>query len=247
MTPQGHRILNHLQTVNEQRALRAADPLLRSRVDSLKSYQQERFRRGYADLLEDSRYGPAARFFLEELYGPEDFSARDAQFARIVPALVRLFPEDIVRTVDTLAALHALSEDLDTHMARHLSSNEIRATDYVRAWHATGRPEDRAQQIALTLQVGQALDRFTRNPVLRHSLRVMRGPAKAAGLAALQAFLERGFDTFRAMRGAEAFLEEVKRREEALMHRLFEPEAVAIATTAPEIRCAPADPLVQLP
>ena len=59
----------------------------------------------------------AARFFLDDLYGPRDFSERDAQFARIVPALVRLFPHEIVGTVQALAALHALSERLDSAMA----------------------------------------------------------------------------------------------------------------------------------
>ena len=34
----------------------------------------------------DARYAGAARFFLDELYGPGDFSQRDAQFARVVPA-----------------------------------------------------------------------------------------------------------------------------------------------------------------
>ena len=46
---------------------------------------------------------------LDELYGPQDFSDRDAQFARVVPALVRLFPQELVETVAVLARLHALS------------------------------------------------------------------------------------------------------------------------------------------
>ena len=57
------------------------------------------------------------------------------------------------------------------------------------------------------LAVGVALDSYTRNPLLRHTLRLMRTPAQAAGLSALQTFLERGFDTFRAMKGADTFLQ----------------------------------------
>ena len=40
--------------------------------------------------------------------------------------------------------------------------------------------------------------------MLRNSLRLMRGPAQVAGLGDLQAFLESGFETFRAMRGARS-------------------------------------------
>ncbi len=73
----------------------------------------------------------------------------------------------------------------------------------------------------LMLQVGGALERYTRNPLLRHSLRLMRAPAQAAGLGALQSFLENGFDTFREMRGAREFLDTIANRERELAARLF--------------------------
>src|SRR5687767_7362757 len=96
-------ILGHLQTVAAERERRAACADLQRRVVALKAYQQRRFAHSYADLLATARYGPAARFFLDELYGPRDYSDRDAQFARVVPALVRLFPRETVDTVRTLA------------------------------------------------------------------------------------------------------------------------------------------------
>ena len=193
----------------------------------LKAYQQRRFSRTYADLLATSRYAGAARFFLDELYGPGDFSSRDAQFARVVPALVRLFPSDVVETVDTLAQLHALSERLDSAMARHLQDEGVDASAYIAAWQATAQASERELQIALTLSVGQSLDELTRKPLLRHSLRMMRGPARAAGLSALQQFLESGFDTFRAMRGANEFLATVSTREHLLAATLFDGDALA--------------------
>jgi len=199
--------------------------MLLSRVQAVKVYQQRRFSHTYADLLATPRYGGAARFFLEELYGPGDFRQRDAQFARVVPALVRLFPHDVVETVNTLAQLHALSESLDSEMARHLADDRVDAGRYVVAWQQTGRAEQRDMQIELTLSVGRSLDELTRKPLLRHTLRMMRGPARAAGLAALQEFLERGFDTFLAMRGAKEFLALVSAREHLLMDTLFGEEA----------------------
>ena len=90
------RILEYLDRVDSERARRLATPGLKQKVDVIKLYQQRRFSLTYADLLATERYGPAARFFLDELYGPRDFSSRDAQFARVVPSLVRLFPRDVV-------------------------------------------------------------------------------------------------------------------------------------------------------
>ncbi|HEU6455230.1 MAG TPA: hypothetical protein VN201_07180, partial [Roseateles sp.] len=77
----------------------------------------------------------------------------------------------------------------------------------------------------LTMAVGEALDHLTRKPLLRQTLRLMRGPAQMAGLGALQNFLESGFDTFRAMRGAADFLSTVRQREEVLAGRLFAADA----------------------
>lgn len=214
-------LLKELRAVDAERERRAADPALDARVQALKAFQQRRFAHTYADLLATPRYAAATRFFLHELYGPADYRDRDAQFARVIPTLTRLFPEDVVDTVARLARLHALSERLDTAMAERLPSAEFTPRDYAGAWRACGEPAARREQIALTMAVGEALDRLTRKPLLRQTLRLMRGPAHVAGMGALQTFLESGFDTFRAMRGAGEFLATVQRREETLAAALF--------------------------
>lgn len=215
-------LLKELRAVDAERARRAADPGLDARVQAVKTYQQRRFAHTYADLLATPRYEAATRFFLQELYGPDDYRQRDAQFARVIPTLTRLFPDEVVDTVARLARLHALSERLDTRMAEHLMSPHVTAEEYAIAWRACGDPGARQQQIELTMAVGQSLDRLTRKPLLRQSLRLMRGPAQMAGLGALQNFLESGFDTFRAMRGAGEFLSTVRQREDTLARGLFQ-------------------------
>ncbi len=47
------------------------------------------------------------------------------------------------------------------------------------------------------------------------------GPARLAGMTELQRFLERGFDTFQAMRGAQPFLDAVVEREDAFAAEQF--------------------------
>ncbi len=243
MNDLGARILEHLAAVDAERRRRAAAPVLARTVEALKRYQQARFARTHADLLAHPRYGRAANFFLEELYGPQDFTGRDAQFARIVPALVRLFPRDIVETVEALAAVHALSERLDSAMAAQLGDAEPSRAAYVRAWQASGDRAGRERQIELVMRVGRSLDRHVRSLVLRASLKAMRAPARAAGMAALQSFLEAGFDSFAAMRGAAEFLATIEKRENALASRLFDPAAAAAASRP----LAGDDVLAQLP
>lgn len=229
MDETGKKILVELQGVAKQRALRAADPALAASVEAVKGFQHRRFAHTYADMLGHPRFGPAARFFLADLYGPSDFSDRDTQFGRVVPALVRLFPRELVTTVASLAALHALSERLDTLMGVALCGNTVDAAKYTDAWQNCGTRADREQQIVLTGQVGASLERYTRNPLLRHSLRMMRGPAKAAGLGALQRFLETGFDTFKEMRGSDEFLQAIAQRERAVCEALFNGRSEVLA------------------
>jgi hypothetical protein len=218
---EGLEILRCLQSVRGQRDLRSADSSLAAGVTEVKRFQHARFALTYADLLAQRRYAAATNFFLQDLYGPGDFSPRDDQFARVVPALARLFPQPIVLTVAKLAQLHELSEALDTQMGRLVGSTALNSASYGRAWRTVDAPEQRERQICLMLEVGGSLDQFTKNLVLRGSLRMMRGPANAAGLEDLQRFLEAGFDAFREMGGAREFLETVGARERSIAANLF--------------------------
>jgi hypothetical protein len=215
------RILDHLAEVQAQRSRRATAPGLEDRVHAVKAYQQARLGRTYADLLADVRCAPAARFFLDELYGPRDFSTRDAQFARVVPALARLFPGTPSAIVERVAALHALSEGLDTAMAEALPRGPIDQAAYAQAWRRVGRAGAREQQIAWVVEIGLALEGQAKRPMLRQTLRWMRGPAHAAGLAELQAFLEAGLFAFAQLPSAPEFLGTISRRERELAAALF--------------------------
>lgn len=222
------RILEDLAVVASERVRRSESLELASAVERIKVFQQRRFALTYADFLVSPRYSAAARFFLDELYGPGDFSRRDAQFARVVPGAARLFPRDVFSTVGALARLHALSERLDSAMGEWCTQHEITPEIYAAAWSKACSRDDRRRQLELVLQIGGSLDRLTRKPLVRNALHLMRGAAKLAGLEDLQAFLERGFDAFRAMKGAQEFLGAVNYRESMLMDGLFSGDESAL-------------------
>src|SRR5258705_12707633 len=54
----------------------------------LRAWQNERFARTYADLAAQPRYKAAVHFFLTELYGDKDMSARDADLERVLPLMI---------------------------------------------------------------------------------------------------------------------------------------------------------------
>jgi hypothetical protein len=218
--------MTHVQTLRSAR-----EPALHSKLMALKRWQAQRFRKGYAEVLTHVRYGPAAQFFLNELYSDKDYSERDAQFSRIASHIERLFPRQVLHTAQALARLHALTEQLDDAMMRHLppTQSTVNAQSYVQAWRALTHREARNQQLHAVLKIGQDLDRLTRTPGLRLMLKMMRKPASAAGLSSLQYFLEAGFDAFAEMKSVDTFLLLVQERESDWLQRLFdEPEADCI-------------------
>lgn len=216
---------------DESRAL----PDIAAAVTLLKRFQARRFASTYGDLLVSPVHGPAARFFLEELYGDRDYRERDAQFARIAGAVETLFPRDVAQTAAGLARLHALTESLDHALARAAPLRDMEdVAGYVRAWKTVGRREERQRQLETVVTIGAEMARLTRLPGLRMMLRMMRGPASAAGLTSLQRFLETGFDTFTTVAktrgGAETFIGTIRAREQELLQLLFDGDAVACET-----------------
>ncbi len=218
------------------RKLASGNPALGGAVRQIKQIQSRRFASTYADLIAGDDYGAAARFFLDELYGETNYEQRDAQFSRIAGALQRLLPKAALATAVSLAELHGLSEDLDHAMAQAwligaLPADSCEAKRYVWAWRDVGRREDRTSQLRVVLAIGAELDRLTRKPGLRLMLKMMRRPAVAAGLGALQHFLEVGFDTFASMgervHGAQGFLAIVRERESRLIDMLFDARAAS--------------------
>ena len=217
-------IRTHLERVSELRAKAQAEGF-HTAVDAVKHLQARRFRGTYADFLHDPRYAPATRFFLDELYGVRDFGRRDSQFARIAGALERLFPEAVSQLAVDLAETHALTEVLDHQLAAHwltLDASLSPAERYIVAWRLTQARASRERQLSVVQHMGQELQRLTRMKTLRLGLRMMRNPSRAAGLDALQHFLESGFDAFAALGDARPFLSTIEQREATWVKALFD-------------------------
>lgn len=209
-----------LEAVMQARRSAAADPGLQARRLALRRFQSERLARTHADLLAGTDTAAAARFFLEDLYGCQDLTERDANLARIVPTMERLLPETALRTVARAISLDALSERLDRVMAEALGT-DFSEQDYTAAFRVLTPADERALQLAHVEAVGLSLSELVRVPMIGGTLRVMRGAAKLARLTELHEFLERGYGAFKNMREPEAFVRTIVARERSLLERIY--------------------------
>ena len=147
------RLYRQLTRVAALREQMRAHPEDQQDRDRLRQWQADRLGRTHRDLLESDRYGPAAAFFLTDLYGPGDCARRDADVMRVMPTAERLLPESGLKVLAQAIELDALSEELDYLMVVALRRiggiNPISAEHYVIAYRAVGEMARREQQITL--------------------------------------------------------------------------------------------------
>ena len=228
-------LVRELTRVQRLHAERTGNPILAGSLERVAYWQSRRLRMTYADLSADPRYSAAVAFFQNDLYGPGDFSRRDADLARVVPLMVKVLPDRVIATVALATELNALSQELDRVLLARLprADGHFSVLDYCKAYRRAGNFPLRRRQIRLIVDIGSALDAHVGKPLIRTALAMMRQPARLAGMSGLQDFLERGFSAFRAMHGAKEFLHTIDTRENEIM------EAIVAGATDPF-----ADPLL---
>jgi hypothetical protein len=232
-------LVDALERAQALHAARLRDPGLARALDALADWQARRLAATYADLAAQPRYAEAIEFFRTDLYGNADYARRDADVARVVPMMVAMLPERVIGTIADAMELNVLSHELDRKLLANLPDPmRYDVRDYCRAYRRTGAFDARERQIAMIGEVGRALDVFVRKPLIRTALAMMRAPAHMAGFGVLHDFLDRGFNAFHRMRGADAFLATIEARETAI-HRAIAggaddafPEPMPAAETA---------------
>ena len=236
-----HR-LEHLLQANARWRDAAQEPRNRSPwLAPLQRWQSARLAESFADFSAAPATRDATTFFLTDLYGDHDVSARDRGVARMMPMMKRVLPADLLETAADAIELAVLSHAFDLRVATALEAllpgepnqSRLDAKTYAQAYRQAGLPRLRQRQIGLIVNIGVALDAAVRKPWLARLLRLSRLPARAAGLMALQGFLERGFSAFSKMDDAAGFMAEIARREGELSRRLFAGDPAPFAPVSP--------------
>jgi len=217
-------LVAELEHARRLHASRLADPPLAAALERFSLWQARRLRRTYADLESQDRYAAAIDFFETDLYGGADFAQRDTDLARVVSVMARMLPAAVIATIDEAMELNTLSQELDRALLARLPRPDGWPTvaEYCEAYRQEDERAARERQIRIIGDIGGALDRFVRKPLIHAALVMMRQPARLAGLSTLHDFLERGFSAFQRMHGADTFLATIDARETALMDAIFD-------------------------
>ncbi len=199
-------------------------------VALLRAWQSRRLARTYQDLLDDERHRPACEFFLEDIYGPYDFSQRDHDIEQMYAFTRRFVPDSMLRPLAVTVELHQLSETLDRQLLNVLLK-QLGVTDaitpelYAEGYRLCDNYATRVHQIELIEEICERIDGIVRNPLTGPTLSVAKRPLRNAGHVALVNFLDRGFTSFKHMHGSQHFRATIKQRELSLLDRMYAGEA----------------------
>lgn len=196
------------------------DPGAYPRLAELQHWQRCRLRETYADLRDQQRFRPACVFFLEELYGGRDMRERDRQLERVLPIMSRMLPDRILHAVGEAMRLQRISMDFDARLSQVIDG-PLDQPAYAAGYRRLDDWRGRDDQIELIDQLGHLLHRIVQRPMIRRLVRLMHGPAHAAGFDKLQEFLAQGLDAFSEMGDqAPRFVETINQRERRALDRM---------------------------
>ena len=222
MSDSTKRIVRHMHGLATMQSIAEKAGLMEG-IRQLQIWQCKRLLISHQDMYQQKRFKPAVEFFIDELYGPSDFSQRDQDIARIVPKMSNFLPEKALQSLASALHLNTLSFELDFELARKLINTEINRDTYAEAYISCDNLTSRQQQIDYIRTLGNDLADVVKMRGISALLFISRKPAKIAGVLALHEFLEKGFKSFKNLGNVEDFIIPVVNKELQIMQQLANP------------------------
>lgn len=211
-----------LKAAKELREAIKSNPALYAAKSALKKYQTERMKATHKNLLENEETRGAAMFFLAEVYSDKDLTKRDQDLTSLTPIIEKTFPEKTLTTIALAMELDRLTENLDLQMAMRLG-DEFTDEEYMEAFKTIGTKEDRFRQLEMIQILGDSLASIVQVRGLFTFVKMMRKPAKLAGLEEIHDFIEQGFGLFKDTKDPKAFIAGIIEKERQIMEEIYLP------------------------
>lgn len=219
-------VFNKFQNTKNTRRSTTETTQLDPNMAMLRTWQVERFKRTYSDLLADKQYRQAFLFFLNDIYGPHDFSGRDQDVEQLHSIISGYLPSSLVNLLADIITLNNLTNILDKKLLQVLVDNlnvaeELSSYSYAQAYQMCDNYDEREHQIALTVNLFGEIVTEVDSPMVGLTLKMVKRPARRAGWYDLYGFLERGFAAFKPIRDVTPLINIIKERELRILNRIY--------------------------
>ena len=222
MSDSTKQIIRHLHNIRTMQEI-ADKAGLTDAIRAVQVWQCKRLLTSHQQMYQQKRFKPAVEFFINELYGPNDFSQRDQDIARVVPKMSKFLPEKALQSLALALHLNTLSFELDLSLAKKLVDTEINRDSYANAYVDCDDLAKRQQQIDYIRNLGNDLAEVVKIKGISSLLFISRKPAKMAGVLVLHEFLVKGFKAFKNIGDVEDFIIPLVNKEHQIMQQLVNP------------------------
>jgi hypothetical protein len=197
----------------------------------LRSWQSERLKRTYADLLADERYAPACQFFLSDIYAAQDFSQRDHDVEELYALATRFVPAPMLSLVADAIELNRLTSALDMRLLEALVDDsgvldEISPVMYSAGYRACNNYGERLHQIDLIARILREVGDGAGKPLVTVTLKAARLPSQHFGWEELYDMLVRGQAAFCRLGRKNKLADIIRKRETRILDQIFSGESV---------------------
>ncbi len=190
----------------------------------LQAFQSKRLERDYSHFRNDPQYVLLADFFLTDLYGTQDFSARDAQAKRL-HHFTNLAPGMSVHDIQIALDVLELTETLDKQVADILvkmnADVPFSEATYEEAYYRADAYQPRIRQIELIDESLRRVYRLSRISLLGTTLNNTKTMAKLIGMSDMHRFLHKGYLALQKVNDIDPFLDEVVSKELHRLNRIY--------------------------
>lgn len=192
---------------------------------ALQIFQSNRLRRDYSDLAAIPQYEPVGEFFFTEMYGPRDFSDRNAG-ARKIQHFLHILPGVRLRDIEEVLDLLDLTVRLDDGLAQLMISRDTGVdfdeATYEQIYREADNYDERFRQLELIRKSLYNVFHLSRSQLLGIGLHRSRLVARLAGIEAAHTFLVKGYDALHGVTDIDLFAHTVYDRELLRLNRIYE-------------------------
>lgn len=202
------------------------DPVLAQRLKDVQLWQKQRMQTTHNDFFNQPLHRPMAAYFLNRLYGANDFDELALQIHRMIDnaAIVeKIIPMSALKTGDAAVELASLSIQLDELIAKYLLTkypadyplnDEIMRVAYLDCNQA----EPRQHQMDLLEILGEKLDMYVRSKMVRTAFKLAKGLVVRYRVEAIYNFIDEGFKAMEPLNSAKSFVQVFIAKEREIIH-----------------------------
>lgn len=206
------------------------DPALMSCLVAVQNWQKKRMRGTHEQLFSQANHQQLAEYFLNRLYGGDEFEVLARQLERMLPKakkVEKIVPNNAIETGNFGIRLAVLAVQLDEEVAHFLLQEKLDVSEnnMFEAYHACDQKQDREYQMELLSKLCYRLDKYVRSFMLKKAFDLSKGTAYNHGFNALYDFLDEGFSAMKPIQSMEKFIEPFCSAELQLIKQVHERQA----------------------